>query len=191
MEGERRQRWWQTLPGMLTAIAGFITAVTGLIVAIHQIAPHRTASGSGGTAASTSPVETTAPRETTPPTQHAPRYGVTFPSGTRATFFGGGLVYDLLRATAARSNPGELQLKLRLRMTNNGGAGANFWNQTFRLLVDGIPRTPTNFLDDVVDGHSAGDGEVDFAVPERSRRVVLRLIQQDKTVQLPVAIRPR
>lgn len=28
--------WWQTLPGILTAIAAIITAVTGLIVALHQ-----------------------------------------------------------------------------------------------------------------------------------------------------------
>ena len=28
--------WWQTIPGVLTAIAGIITAVTGLIVALNQ-----------------------------------------------------------------------------------------------------------------------------------------------------------
>src|SRR5215468_2355321 len=28
--------WWQTLPGILTAVAGIITAATGLIVALNQ-----------------------------------------------------------------------------------------------------------------------------------------------------------
>jgi hypothetical protein len=36
-ESEKAERsWWQTLPGILTAIAGIITAITGLIVALHQ-----------------------------------------------------------------------------------------------------------------------------------------------------------
>jgi len=30
------QSWWQTLPGILTAVAGIITAATGLIVALNQ-----------------------------------------------------------------------------------------------------------------------------------------------------------
>jgi hypothetical protein len=30
------QRWWQTVPGALTAVAGVITAVTGLLLALHQ-----------------------------------------------------------------------------------------------------------------------------------------------------------
>jgi hypothetical protein len=33
----QKQRWWQTLPGVLTAVAGIITAVTGLIVALNQV----------------------------------------------------------------------------------------------------------------------------------------------------------
>lgn len=43
-EGDKPS-WWQTLPGVLTAIAGIITAVTGLIVGVYQsglIKPSRT-----------------------------------------------------------------------------------------------------------------------------------------------------
>src|SRR5262245_41920021 len=38
MAGEppKPQSWWQTLPGVLTAVAGIITAATGLIVALNQ-----------------------------------------------------------------------------------------------------------------------------------------------------------
>jgi hypothetical protein len=36
-ESEKSERsWWQTLPGILTAIAGIITAITGLIVGLNQ-----------------------------------------------------------------------------------------------------------------------------------------------------------
>lgn len=33
---QQPKKWWNTLPGILTAIAGTITAITGLIVALHQ-----------------------------------------------------------------------------------------------------------------------------------------------------------
>jgi len=35
-EPSKPQSWWQTLPGILTAVAALITAVTGLIVALNQ-----------------------------------------------------------------------------------------------------------------------------------------------------------
>jgi hypothetical protein len=41
------QSWWQTLPGILTAVAAVLTAVTGLIVALRGGTP----SAPGGTAA--------------------------------------------------------------------------------------------------------------------------------------------
>src|SRR5215471_17777126 len=36
LESESK-KWWQTLPGLLTAAAGIITAFTGLLLAMHQI----------------------------------------------------------------------------------------------------------------------------------------------------------
>jgi len=35
-EPSKPQSWWQTLPGILTAVAAIITAATGLIVALNQ-----------------------------------------------------------------------------------------------------------------------------------------------------------
>jgi hypothetical protein len=35
-DGSKTQSWWQTFPGMLTAVAALITALTGLLVALHQ-----------------------------------------------------------------------------------------------------------------------------------------------------------
>lgn len=36
-EYKESKSWWQTVPGILTAIAGVITAVTGLLIALNQI----------------------------------------------------------------------------------------------------------------------------------------------------------
>jgi hypothetical protein len=35
-EGQRPPKWWQTVPGILTATAAIVTAVTGLIAALNQ-----------------------------------------------------------------------------------------------------------------------------------------------------------
>ena len=35
-EESKQQNWWQTLPGMLTAVGALLTAVTGLIVALRH-----------------------------------------------------------------------------------------------------------------------------------------------------------
>jgi hypothetical protein len=49
-EPKKEQRWWQTIPGVVTALAGMITAITGLIVALNA------AGLFGGKAASSSSV---------------------------------------------------------------------------------------------------------------------------------------
>lgn len=54
MSGEppKSQSWWQTLPGILTAVAGIMTASTGLILALNQVGVFSRAS----TSASPTPI---------------------------------------------------------------------------------------------------------------------------------------
>jgi hypothetical protein len=98
--GERRGRsWWQTLPGMITAIAGLITAVTGLVVAIHQVWP----SDGGGSKAAGGSVVTTATGATTEAGGGGATetlYRLAFTSGSHAQI--GDLRYDFLKASALR-----------------------------------------------------------------------------------------
>lgn len=66
MDGEppKPQSWWQTLPGILTAVAGIITAVTALIVALTQAGIFSRSEKPlplTPTTTKTSPVETTKP----------------------------------------------------------------------------------------------------------------------------------
>jgi hypothetical protein len=35
-DGSKAQSWWQTLPGVLTAVVGIITAITGLVGVLYQ-----------------------------------------------------------------------------------------------------------------------------------------------------------
>jgi hypothetical protein len=177
--------WWQTVPGLLTAAAGLISAVTGLLVALNAIgvfsddtrSPRATqaATAAGGVAGTTS-------------AGAGGSHRVTFPGGARATL--GTSVYELTGGQAEPSNPGELELRLSVRLTNNGPYDVNFWDRTFRLLVDGLSRAPTSGLNDLVAGRSVGEGTVTFAVPEAANELVLLVGEDADAVRLPVALEP-
>lgn len=66
-EPSKPQSWWQTLPGILTAVATIITAATGLIVALNQAGVFTRGSNTGSnspTQAAALPADTPARRAT-------------------------------------------------------------------------------------------------------------------------------
>jgi hypothetical protein len=92
----------------------------------------------------------------------------------------------VLRAHLEPYNATARSLVMSVRFTNNGRYPANFWASTFRLVVDGVPRAPTNGLDEVVDGRSAKDGEVVFEVPRDTKTAALRVISGDEQTDVPL-----
>jgi hypothetical protein len=172
-EEPQSKGWWQTVPGILTATAAIITAVTGLIVALHQTGlfdrerheipqsqneavkpPEVTASLAGP------PPSTSKP----PPINRAAPYPVNLSAGTEAKV--GDFTYKILAARLDRYGPNKLSLRFQVRMTNNGRYPANFWGASFRLVVAGVPLAPDNDLNEIVDGHSAKEGVVEFVIPD-------------------------
>ncbi len=209
-EEPRPQGWWQTLPGILTATASVIAAVTGLIVALYQ-------AGVLGKAASTkegvSPKMAVMPNTAvTPNTGAIPNagaiphagaipnagaaplakydttpYAVTLPAGDEVTM--GSAVYKVLSAQVDRPSMEKLSLKFSIRMTNNRGYGDNFWDNSFRLLIAGVPRAPVGDLNEVVEGNSAKDGEVLFMLPDAvGGRVELQIIHEEEKAKIPLAL---
>ena len=87
----------------------------------------------------------------------------------------GDLVYTLVsgnvtpRGTAA-------ELRLRIRLANDGSSAVNFWDSSFRLSVNGEELAPTSDLNEIVMDHSLRNGVVTFQLPPRARRVVLRIL---------------
>jgi hypothetical protein len=179
--------WWKTLPGVLTAVAGLLTAVTGLVVAINQIS-------GGSDKGSSSPTEAARQVDTAMGVDTVPSSGgegvrtrVTFPSGRRATV--GDYLYEVRDAQISDRNPGELDLKFAVRVTNNSAYPLNFWDRSFRLLVGGAQRAPIGGLNDVVQGRSSGDGTVEFVVPNSARQLTLVVGDtDDKSVKLPFVL---
>ena len=83
-------------------------------------------------------------------------------------------------------NPDSFSLRIQVRLHNDDTYGANFWGDTFRIVIDGVPRAPVSGLNEVVDGRSAEDGEVEFIVPSTAQSLVLRLHRHDETVEVPL-----
>jgi hypothetical protein len=184
-QSEEKRSWWQTLPGMLTAAAGLISAITGLVVAVQQLWPHHAAppaQAAGSTTLSDTSVSTS-----TAPIVTAPRLHVRFPAGTHVEI--ADAVYDVLSGSVRPANPGQLDLTLRVRMTNNSRYPGNFWNATFRLRLGDETSAPTGFLDDVVAGGTTDAADIDFRLPSTARRAVL-LVGDDpsKAVALPISL---
>lgn len=191
---EHKGSWWQTLPGMLTAVAGLITAVTAMIVALNGLP------GDSGDSASTAAVTPTVGAvsgagATTPPAATETReavqsaaYDVTFPSGNRAT--ASEQVYELRGGTTQPRNPGELTLALAVRATNDGEYDSNFWDRSFRLGVGDAKVAPVSSLNELLPAGTSKDAVLEFAVPDAPGTYTLYVDYGDK-VELPVRVAGR
>ena len=73
--------------------------------------------------------------------------------------------YQVLGVQTARQGADKVGLKFSIRLSNAGPADVGFWSDSFRLLVDGVPRAPTSWLNSSVEARSAKDAEVQFEVP--------------------------
>ncbi len=112
---------------------------------------------------------------------------VSFPGGKTARL--GDFVYKILRARVDPSSGNQLGLRLTVRMLNNRSYGANFWDDSFRLLVNGVPRAPDSGLNELVAGRSAKEGTIEFVFPQNARSLVL-VIGDDETARLPITLKP-
>ena len=195
--------WWYTLPGVLTAIAALLTAITGLIVAFGPFGSDSQSSPSSTAADTTGPrtangLDQTRTSISTAPLDGVPatpvRYRVRFTSGTKATLeaSGGGagqdrtIVYTILDARAEQHKIDEITLRISVRLTTADVDGV-LTADAFRLLIDGVPRAPTEPLFEPVPSRSAGDGFIVFDLPEASRELVL-LVGKSDPVELPLTL---
>ena len=96
--------------------------------------------------------------------------------------------YQILTAELHARNNSENVLRLQIRLTNNAAYPTNLWNRTFRLLEDGVPRSPISNLSESVEGHSAQEGIVEFIVPIGVPEVRLRLLVGEETAEIPIAL---
>jgi hypothetical protein len=74
-------------------------------------------------------------------------------------------------------------------MMNHGRYDANFWDRSFRLIVDGVPMAPESALNELVPGQSAKEGDVLFVIPHGTRGATLRITYGDDSTEIPLRLR--
>ncbi len=174
--------WWQTLPGVLTALAAIITAITGLLVAVHQAgffgrSPQAPAQIQGkAQPAGDSPRPADAQRRSFAAFSEASHLlrPLALPDNTRVRS-GDYRVRACYPPASNHIRRTRSPLHLSVRMTNNGRFPANFWSDSFRLLVDGALQAPTNSLNELIPSKSSKDGEVEFVIPGSVSTVGLQM----------------
>lgn len=209
----KSQGWWQSLPGVLTAVAGILTAVAGLLVALHQVgllerdqapmsppSPISNEKSPGSPAPAPTPLGAAGPSEAAAPANgpdgavvdRMPRYQVTFPSGSAVTLRNnrGEANYRVLGAQAERRSPAMLTLKLAVRLSNAGPLDTGFGSDSFRLLIDGVPRAPASWLNEAVEARSAKEADIVFEVPATARGLELQITSGPETGSLPLRLGP-
>ncbi len=180
--------WLQTVPGLLTAVAALITALTGLAVAVYQIRDAQISAPPGSEQAS--PAKPDAAASQSPSGDGGTQQSGALPAGMEVKLAQGYIVYKILSARLEPYNAEKDALRFTVRCTNNDDYPMNFWDRSFRLVVDGVPRAPISGLNEIVEGQSAKEGDIVFEVPTGENKVVLQISAPtpsgtDETTEIP------
>lgn len=134
--------WWQTLPGILTGIAAIITAVTGLIVVFNRTGNRSEATRPASLSVPVGAQPGSSAESRTPgPAGGAGRAEpVALPAQSRVKLGGGVADVTILSAQIEPLDVERRSLKFRVRYLNGGRYPANFWSDSYRLIVDDVPR---------------------------------------------------
>lgn len=184
MSENRTGSWWQTIPGILTAIAGIVTALTGLVVALQQTGwfgkpepavasqaqPPSAASQQAENAqdASSRPVSATA--AATANIQLPDGNTVQMDSGTGYQFR-----YTVLSATATPEPSNQQRLRLNIRAWTSAAGGLNFWSDSFRLVIGDMRLKPSNMLNELVARDETKDALIEFVIAGDIRAATLAI----------------
>jgi len=195
----RRQTWWHTVPGFLTAAAAIITAITGLILALQQAGmfstdtrPDPRAAGEESTAAATTQPVATPKTAAAPPTNPvAAPEPIGLPDGNSITLVYAGSYrfrYTVQSAQREVTSPGQHLLRFRIRVWTDFPSGLIFWSDSFRLHSGDLRLKPTNSLSRLVARDETADGDVEFEVDGSITDASLTITYGSDTKQLRLVI---
>jgi hypothetical protein len=111
-------------------------------------------------------------------------YAIDVPS-TGSEISLGDLVYVVLSGSVQRRGESQ-RVWLRIRASNEGFYGANFWDDLFRLVIDGQSIAPNGGLNEVLEQRSIRQAVIRFDVPSLSSAAVLRMTYQGKSGEVPL-----
>jgi serine/threonine protein kinase len=86
-------------------------------------------------------------------------------------------LYKVLSARLERYASDKLVLRLTVRLLHNTDGSINYWDDSFRLIVDGAALAPTKAPNLVVSPYAAMDAQVEFVIPESVSQAMLQVGQ--------------
>ena len=182
MNDSKPTTFWQTLPGVLTALAGVITAVAGLTVALDQMRA-RTArtpqTEDARVVASQVPTASQTSSAEQPAAVGAAVTTLMVGTPTEVSFQGGALVFSVLTARLEPVNADTRLLRITLRITNNMRSFYRSYYSELRALGDGIPHAPEDPPLEQIEAHSVKDLVYAFRVPMGVRTLALRVTHRN------------
>lgn len=196
---EQPRSWWHTLPGIITTLTATVTALTGLVVAINQAGwlgpptpPVVTRGAAPTPPAPSGPVSPPPPAQAPPPTTPpAPPPGTGYSVGlpVMRDYRLGAVTFTLLKAEVSPRTSEKDALQVRLRMTNHDRYDTNFWDRSFRLMVDGMPMAPAGGLNELVPGQSAKEGDLLFVIPRGTTGATLKITYTDDSTEISLKLK--
>jgi len=130
----------------------------------------------------------TAPRKNEPV---APSQALLVPARASLMLPRENVTLTILSGALERVNADTRALTLHIRVSNSGTRSFyRTYHSSLRLIIDGVPRAPTDSPSEQVEKLSAREFDYRFDVPAAATRAVLRLIHDDQTAEIPLDLTP-
>ena len=171
-------------PKTIAAVAGAITLLVVLALWMSSRGPSGQPSPP---AASTSTSTSAAATPATGGGAAGAAYTIDIPRIAEAAF--GDLIYSLVSGNVVFRET-DNELRVRIRVSNFGGNGINFWDDSFRLTAGGQTLAPVSGLNAIVDRNSLQYGVVAFRVPRQARKATLQIVSGRNIASIPIDLTP-
>jgi len=99
--------------------------------------------------------------------------------------------YKILSSSLEAITPESNSLKIKIKYKNNSNySPATFWNEGFRLAIDGSLTAPSGDLSELVERHAELAGTVTFEVPNNAKDLALHILDVGKDISIPIELVP-
>ena len=186
------KNFWTTVPGIITGLAAIVTAITGLIVALNG-AGLFSKSAAANKASTETKQEVKKDADSLPGKQAEPQKPVEKfkPVFSMTAVKIEDHEYKILSSSHEAITPESSSLKIKIKYKNNSNySPATFWNEGFRLAIDGSLTAPSGDLSELVERHAELAGTVTFEVPNNAKDLALHILDVGKDISIPIELVP-
>jgi hypothetical protein len=186
------KNFWTTVPGIITGLAAIVTAITGLIVALNGAGLFSKPAGANKASTETKQ-EVKKDADSLTGKKDEPQKPVEKlkPVFSMTSIKIEDHEYSILGSSLEAITPESNSLKIKIKYKNNSNySPATFWNEGFRLAIDGSLTAPSGDLSELVERHAELVGTVTFEVPNNAKDLVFHILDVGKDIAVPLKLTP-